>query len=354
MTKKTKTKNTIKIILCLVLVLAIVGIGGGFLFYQQKLKPVSEVSEKVAFTVEKSMSGREVAAKLKKENLIQDETIARIWLKLHGNTGLYAGNFILDRNMSLPEIFAVLSNEKNAIIEQVKVTIPEGMWAKDAAVAIAEKTNLTAEELMAYWNDSKQVEKLIESYEFVTDDVLASEHCLLEGYIMPETYYFYPNTTVEQVTGKILDQLGTVYESHKDKIKASNYSFFELLTLASVVNFEANTAEDMKLVAGVFINRLAKGMRMGSSVTVCYALYDKFKTWQDCERNPDIDSRYNTYKYDGLPLGPICNPGVTAIEAVLDPTPSNYLYFMSEIDTGIMHYAETYQQHQQNVNKYLR
>ena len=354
MTKKNSNRGKIVLIIFLSIMLVIMGAGlFGYKTYIDRLKPVSTTGEKVVFTVEENSTGLQVLNKLHDEGLIRDVLAARIYLKLNGGANFIAGNFALSPSMSFGEIVNTLCNEQNAIIEQVQVTIVEGYWAKDAAAAIAEKTNLTAEEIMNKWNDTAYIYELIDKYPFLTEDVFKSEHCYLEGYIFPETYRFYKETTVEAVTEKILDQQLIIFNKYKDQFAKSGYSVHELYTLASVVMFEAKTEEDMKLCAGVFYNRFKAGMNMGSSVTVCYALYDKYTKWQDCETNINIDSKYNTYKYNGLPIGPICNASEKAINAVVNPTESDYYYFMSNIATGKMYFARTYQEHVNNINKYL-
>ena len=129
-------------------------------------------------------------------------------------------------------------------------------------------------------------------------------------------------------------------------------SEYELMTLASIVEYEASTDEDMRLVAGVFMNRLEAGMKLQSSVTICYALYD-FESWEECESasNNQNPSPYNTYVHEGLPPGPILNPSLRAIEATLDYTPSSYLFFIADVHgvvDGKVHYQTTYDEHVQD------
>ncbi len=347
-----RSRKTLTIILVLLVLLG----GGGFFAYKQyqdSLLSPNTGDEEIAFEVPKGSTVISVIEKLYDAGLIRNKTTARLWAKLNRKNTVYAGNFLLRSSMSVPQLLDCLSNEKNAIIEEVKVTIIDGDWAKDAAKAIGEATNLSAEDIMKKWNDIGYVGELIKQYEFLSDDILASEHCYLEGFLYPDTYYFYKNTTVEQVTEKILSRSQEIYDRYRDKVAASGRSYFEIITLASVINFEANTEEDMRMVSGVFANRFAKGMKMGSSVTVCYALYDDFHSWQDCERNPDIDSKYNTYLHKGLPVGPICNPCDKAINAAVDPIENDYYYFMSSIKTGKMYYARDYEGHLDNIKKYM-
>ena len=120
-----------------------------------------------------------------------------------------------------------------------------------------------------------------------------------------------------------------------------------------MVQYEASTKKDMELVAGVFYNRLKKGMKLESSVTVCYALYDDLTSGEDCEIQYNIDSPYNTYKNEGLPVGPILNPGEDAIAAVLHPEKSDYLYFVADIyGDGKVYYAKTYDEQLKNQEKF--
>ena len=133
-------------------------------------------------------------------------------------------------------------------------------------------------------------------------------------------------------------------------------SLHELITLASIVQYEAATSEDMQRIAGVFYNRLKADMPLQSTVTVCYALYDDLDrsdtdSWKACEASTDIDSPYNTYLHSGLPVGPILNPGEEAIEAVLHPENNDYLFFIADIngvkgEAGKVYYSRTYEEHQ--------
>ncbi len=349
--KKTKKKVRL-IIFLLILVIAL----GALLFvyrsYLNSLKPMSDTSEKVVFTIDEGSYMDDVIDSLYEEGLIRDKKMVKIYVKLNKRNDYYAGNYMLDKNMSVSEIFDTLADVNNSYLEEVTVTIVDGDWAKDAAKAIAEATNLTEEEILDKWNDLDYIYELIDKYDFLTEDIFNSEHCYLEGFIYPDTYNFYKETSVEQVTEKILDRQNVVYQQYASQIASSGYSTYEIYTLASMVIFEANTQEDMKLVSSVFHNRLDDGYYLQSSVTVCYALYN-YDSWQDCETAIDKDSKYNTYVYPGLPVGPVCNANETAIEAALNPTPSNYYYFVADLSTGRTYFAETYAEHLQNVEKYL-
>lgn len=354
-TIKNKKSNKGKVILIIVLVLLCL-VAGAFLcayrYYLNNISAPNENGQQVAFTVEEGASMNDIIANLYDQDIIRNDLVAKIYVRLNHINEYYAGNYILDTSMSLKELFAYLGNPNSAITEQAIVTIAPGFWAKDAAEAIAAQTNLTAEEILEKWNDIEYIYELIDKYDVLTEEIFNSQRCYLEGYIYPETYYFYASTTVEQVTDKILSQTQAIYDKYASDIKNSSYSTHDIFTLASVILFEANNEEDMQLVSSVFYNRFAKGMYMQSSVTVCYALYN-YSSWVDCERNVYIDSDYNTYQNPGLPVGPVCNPTETAIKAALYPASSDYYYFIANIETGRCIFAKTYDEHLRNINKYL-
>ncbi|MGI6608821.1 MAG: endolytic transglycosylase MltG [Erysipelotrichaceae bacterium] len=349
--KKSKTKIVLIVVLSILIVFT-----GAFAFlyrtYLNGLKPVSEVSEQVAFVVDEGSSMNNIIDELHDAGLIRDIRIAEIYVKLNKVNNYYAGNFILDKNMSVEQIFDTLSDVNKAFRDEVLVTIPDGSWAKHAAAYIEQKTNLTAEEILKKWNDVDYIYQLIDKYEFLTEEVFNSEHCFLEGYIYPETYSFYTNTTVEQVTEKILDYQNEIYQKYKTQIIESGYSVHEIYTLASIVIFEAGTLDDMYLVSSVFHNRLNDGWKLESSVTVCYALYT-YDSWEECESDVTIKSDYNTYNVEGLPVGPVSNPNEMALKATLNPVKSNYYFFIADISTGKLYFAETFEQHKRNIKKYL-
>lgn len=350
-----KHKNKTKLILIAFLSFLVIA-AGGFLFaytrYLDYLKPGSTNSNEVRYVIEEGMSGAEIIHRLYEDGFIQSELATKIYMKLNKTPGFLAGKFTLRKNMSVEEILKVLTTEKNAIIEEVNITIIPGDWAKDAARRIAEATGLKEEEIMNKWNDAAYIDSLIEKYEFLTDKVYYSEHCYLEGYLAPETYRVYADATIEDITEKILDETKRICDEYRDDIASSGFNMHQIMTLASIIQFEAKTAEDMKWVSSVFYNRFDEGMKMESSVTVCYALYDKYKSWEDCEKDyPEY--KYNTYYISGLPVGPICNPNEDAINAALNPNKSNYKYFMADVKTGDMYFAESYDEHLRNVEKYL-
>ena len=354
--KKTKKKsNTGKLVLVGILGFLVL-VSSAFLyaynFYRKNLKQVAYQKTEVSFTIEEGEDLNQIIDELYEAGLIRNSQVAKIFVKLNKIDEYYYGNYILDASWDTKEIFAHICDYSNAVADEITCTIVEGMWAKNAAYALQQSTGIDADMFLVQWNNPSYIEYLINKYDCLTDEIYNSQHCYLEGFIFPETYSFYANSSVKQITERILDHTEYIYEKYKTEIENSGYSTFEIFTLASVINFEAGTEEDMKLVSSVFHNRLDIWMPLQSSVTVCYALYDKFNDWQDCETNPNVSSKYNTYLNYGLPVGPICNPGERAINAALNPENTDYYYFMANINTGKMYYAKTLDEHNYNCDHY--
>ena len=354
--KKRRHLRVGRLILLILIVLALTA--GIFVFhYKQQLRPVAEKGEAVRYTVSADSSLKQVTAGLEEAGLIRSANAAYYYMALNGNKTVYAGDFSLSPAMTTQEIMDTISDQSNAIIDEAKITIIEGDWCKDIATKISEATNVTYDELIALWNDADYIRSLSEKYPFLSEEMFSENvRCYLEGYLAPDTYSFYPETDAKTVTEKILDQTLVEYDQFKDDISVSSWSVHQIYTLASIVQYEASSPEDMAKVAQVFYNRLNAQMPLQSSVTVCYALdLDKStQSWMACEVNSKLDSPYNTYLHQGLPPGPIMNPGAEALNAVLHPDSSmeGYYYFMADVNTGEIHYAKTLEEHNANVAQY--
>ncbi|MBR4456169.1 MAG: endolytic transglycosylase MltG [Solobacterium sp.] len=351
--RKRPKKRKLKIgrLLLLILVPVVLIAGGVWAVRQTSLEPMQETSEEVIFEVESGTNAKQVCTLLKEKGLLRNDSYAYYYIRKENLTDVKSGRYTLNKNMGVRKIFEILTDPNAGEVDTVSVTIIEGDWAKHVAQKISEQTNVTYDELIALWNDEAYIRSLMERYPFITEEVFnPSVRIRLEGYLAPNTYLFYPETDAKTVTEKILDESLKIYEKHSAEIAESDYSIHELYTLASIVQYESGKIDDMKLIAGVFYNRLKIDMPMQSSVTVCYAMdNDEGENWLACEANADFDSPYNTYKYPGLPPGPIVNAGEEALIAVLEPQESDYYYFMADVNTGVVYYAKTLDEHNANV-----
>ncbi|MDF9825325.1 UPF0755 protein [Breznakia sp. PF5-3] len=345
----------IKTIAILMIIIAVlIGIFGT-LYYKNSLSAVTSKDEPIYFAIVEGDNVTTVTERLEKQKIIKNASMAKISAKFNGVDDFTVGTYIINRKWDTPKILKYLSNAKNINNDEVLITFKEGIWAKDIAKKIEEETDVSADELIALWNDETFLKACIEQYDFLDEAILNEKYRVkLEGYLYPETYYFKRKTTPEEVTYTFLNQFAVEYENIRSSVEKSKLSLHEIITLASIVQYESATKEDMEKVAGVFYNRLAIDQKLESSVTVCYSLYE-FDNWLECEQKAHTtDSPYNTYLYSGLPIGPILNPGKQAIEAVLHPAEHDYLYFIADVQgDNTVYYAKTYEEHTKNVEKYL-
>ena len=347
-------KRSAKLFLGL-LVLLVAAVATAGILYNDLSKPAASQSDAVLFEVKSGDVLRSVAANLQQQGIVRSSLIVELTARMENLTGVKAGTFVLDRNWSVKDILTTLNDSTKTIVDTVRITFPEGDWARDFAHKLGNLTSVDEKQLLDLWNDETFLNELIDRYEFLSDDIKNPKtRVRLEGYLFPNTYEFFVQTNPRDVTFKILDQTKRIFDKYQDYFDRSELSVHQVFILSSIVQFEASSLEDMKKVASVFLNRLEISMPLQSSVTICYALYD-YESWRDCETNSTIESLYNTYKYRGLPIGPIMNPGENAILAVLDPADTDYYYFMADVyGDGTVYYAKTYAEHQANVDKYLK
>ncbi|MGN1275892.1 MAG: endolytic transglycosylase MltG [Floccifex sp.] len=348
MRKKKSHKGKIVLI---VILLLLIGILLGSIFYiRSMISSVGNGDKQEVLVIEQGESFQSVLDHLEEMDLIHDASFASLYVKLKGNVSYYAGNYTLNDGMNLDEILEYLSDSNHAFEDSVSITIPEGKWAKEIAEILSQNFDYSQQEIIDYWNNEDTLKALCNDYEFLNfEDIHKTEYKIkLEGYLFPETYSIPTDASIDEITRILLNQFNKMYQEYKEDFNQSEYSVHEIVTLASVVQFESGYKEDMPTIAGVFYNRLNNGMRMQSSVTVCYALYDDFSDPTDCEVQTDIDSPYNTYLYDGLPIGPILNAGKDAFEATLHPEENDYFYFAADIHgDGKVYYSKTFEEHQQ-------
>ncbi|MGL5979154.1 MAG: endolytic transglycosylase MltG [Erysipelotrichaceae bacterium] len=324
------------------------------IYVQINLKPKATTQNIIVFEVVEGDTMKAVSQRLQSEGVVRNGLLTQLYGRFKNLQDIKVGAYELDAAWDIKTILSTLNDPTAAITNEVLITFPEGIWAKEIAKKVSERTNVTSEELLALWSDPTFLNEMMETYDFITDEIFYEDAKVdLEGYFFPESYFFYRETSARDVTMTLLNQSQKVYDELQDLIASSGMTYHEILTLASIVQFESATADQMKMIAGIFFNRLNDGMMLQSSVTVCYALYE-YDSWKDCETDVTIDSPYNTYLYTGLPPGPILNPGKEAIQAVLQPEKSNNYYFIADVcGDGSVYYAETFAEHQANVDKYL-
>ena len=349
----TSKKSKKKLVILLAVVAVIVIAAAGVFMYNDGIGAVdSKSDEAVTVDIPSGSGAMQIIDILDENGLIKNKTMAKIHVKLSGYDSLQANTYIFTKDMDLKEIMTAINTGDFNYLSKNLLTIVEGSTIPQAAAAISEKLNISADELIALWDDRDYLDSLIEKYWFLTDEILQDGIMYpLEGYLYPETYTVTDqNITVEGITEQILDYTDSVLSERKDDIEAFGMTVHEFLSLTSVVESESLFEEDRPKIAGVFMNRLDEGMPLQSDITVLYALQEKRVnvTYDDLE----VDSPYNTYKYTGLPIGPVCAVSAPVMDDTLAYEKSDYLYFFAKED-GTVIYSKTLEEHDKAVSENL-
>ena len=341
-----RKKGAPKALLIIVLLLAVaVGFGGA---YTMGIRPVEPGNEDPVVVDIPSGSGASYIVELLDEaGLVKSKFWAKVNSKIGGYNNLQANTYVFNKSMAFNSIMSVINEGNFDYISKETVEVKDGARLEQVAAAISEQLPYTAEEILAKWSDREYLNRLIDQYWFLTDDILDEDIMYpLEGYLYADTYFVTSDVSdIEGFTEMCLDSMQEALDARRDEIESSKFSVHELLTLTSIVTKEAQ-AEDQAGVAGVFMNRLDKNMSLGSDVTVCYIFQeDRVDLY---ESQLDSDNPYNTRKFAGLPPGPICQVVGDAIDAVLHPDSNDYIFFYAGPD-GTVYYATTQAEHESNI-----
>lgn len=353
MAKKRKIKKSIKIILFLVATGIIVLIAC-CLFYFNGIGSTGNDSDSVEFVIKDGSTYLSIAHDLKENQLIKSELAYKLYIKLNKPNTFQAGTYTLTRAMGVEGIVATISGSNTSTKEIINITFKEGLHMRKIAKTIASNTNNSEEDVFNLLKDEEYINSLIDKYWFITENIKNQGiYYPLEGYLFPNTYQFInKDVSVKEIFNVMLDTMNNNLMKYKSQIDSSNLSIHQLLTLASMVELEAASSDDRKGVAGVFYNRLNAGWSLGSDVTTYYGAK---KEMADADLTGDelqADNGYNTRnsKMAGkLPIGPICNPSLSAIEAAINPSINNYFYFVSDKNKKI-YFNTNSAGHQQTIS----
>jgi UPF0755 protein len=299
----------------------------------------SSNTKNVVFTVRKNASIDSIASSLVQAGLISDKNLFILYAKFGPARGnLQPGVYLISPAMSLGKIADIIGEGK---VATRKVTFQEGLNINEVAVKWARAGLGDAQSFVSATKSTNMYSQPFLQYRSNKDS--------LEGYLFPATYDILITTTPQEQINIMLDTFAAQVLPKLPPEMVNSPKLNEIITLASIVEKEAHTTEDRKLVAGVFYNRLRLGMKLESDVTINYITGRTATQAADLK----IDSPYNSYLYKGLPPTPICNPGLDAILATIDPTPSDYIFFIAD-NTGKLHFAKTLAEHEKNIDKYLK
>jgi len=303
------------------------------------LSPVTDAPTTThVFSVAPGETLGRIAERLEREKLVRSafafEMLAR-WREQE--SALQVGEYALSPAMAPDEILATIAQGRVVTYE---MAIPEGFTVLQTAERVATGKFAERDAFLAVARSAEIAEKL------------GVEGETLEGYLFPETYRIPHGLSAEEIARVLVDHFLAVWRELEPQATAAGLSMREVVTLGSIIEKETSAPEERPLIASVFLNRIARGMRLETDPTVIYGIPD----FDGNLRRRDLEDRsnpYNTYVIPGLPPGPIASPGRAALQAVLEPATSDYLFFVSRND-GSHVFSKTYREHVAAVNRYQR
>jgi len=323
-------------ILLFFLALAILGI----IWWGQNIKSVSSDKSVKSIVIPKGSSAGAIGTRLAQAGLIKNSLIFRIYTRITGTAGkIQAGEYLLSPSSPLTKIVEYLTNGP----VEVWVTVPEGMRREEIADKFVSGLGKNGEDVTVF------------------RDEFLNRSSGLEGFLFPDTYLFPKDASASAVVAKLKSTFDLRVDSKmKEDISKSAYDLGQIISLAAIIERETITPGERPVVAGILYKRLKAGWPLQVDATIQYALSSqKCSVGTGCNWWPNvsiddraINSRYNTYKFAGLPPTPIASPGLSSIKAAIYPEDSPYWYYLHD-SKEVIHYARTLEEHNQNINKYI-
>lgn len=350
----------------IVAILVICAIIGAWFVYSEIYIAGALLADKIHFEVKKGESASALAARLEKEQVIRNAFLFRQYLKLKNlDTKIGHGFFEVEKPITLIRVAEAL---RNPSAQEFEITIIPGWDLRDVQEYFINSEIGSDLSGLGEQDKRSRISQII-GIPAVDYRALASSftgefdykvteskpgYVSYEGYIRPDTYRVYKDAAVEEIFSKLIKARNSEFtdEMYGD-IEKDGRTVHEILTMASLLEREVRDVKDRAKVADLFWRRHDVGMGLQADSSVHYSVGkkgDMFTTKED----RDTINPWNTYKYPRLPLGPISNPGIDSIMAAIHPEKNDYWYFLTTIDTGEVKYAETLEEHNQNVRKYLR
>lgn len=368
---KKKKKSRLKGFFVTVFVLLILlGVGGffGYRYVESALQPVDANSKQyVTVQIPEGANLQQIGDTLENSGLVKHGFIFSLYAKYKDYSDLKSGYYNLQKSMSTDDIIKELQKGGTPQPQEValaNLTIPEGYTLDQIAQTVGQlqgefKEPLTADAFLAKVQDEAFISQLVAKYPTLLESLPTKESGVryrLEGYLFPATYAIKESTTIESLIDEMVAAMDKNLSAHYTAIKEKNLTVNELLTIASLVEKEGLKTDDRKLIAGVFYNRLNLGMPLQSNIAILYAegkLGQNISLADDAAIDTTINSPYNVYTNLGLMPGPVDSPSLDAIEASINQTKSDYLYFVANVQDGKVYFATTREEHDRNVAEHV-
>lgn len=314
---------------------------------------VLKTDRKIDVKIPNGATAAQIASVLQKDGVIRFAPVFHVYAHFTKASGFHPGIYTLNSSMGYETIISTLKNAANNQ-QLVKVTIPEGKTMQQIGQILEANKVCSSQDFLTV------VEAGGFNFPLASQiPTTSTRFYKYEGYLFPDTYELYQNSSGKTAAQKMLTNFTEKFDSSmRQKASSMGFTVDQAVTLASIVQTESGKTTEMGKVASVFENRLKNGVKdnggkrfLQSDATIFYVLRNIKPVLSQSDTT--ISSAYNTYKVEGLPPGPICNPGLDAIKAVLNPESTNYYYFVSD-SSGNYYYAATYAEHQKNVKKAMK
>lgn len=333
-----------KIIFGLIIFLIICFLGGVYFVYNFNRSCQNSAGTGEIVLV-KGDGVNQISQKLYKEGFICNKLVFEIYVWLVGKENKFkAGRHYLPKNSSVREVVNLFTSGQS-LRNELTIKILEG-WTIDEIAEYLVKQKIIKKE------DFLNAAKPSSDFHFDFLEEINSQNKNLEGYLFPDTYRIYQTATAQDIIKKMITNFDQKLNGElREEIKKQDKSILQIVVMASILEKEARSDEDRAMIADIFWRRFKKGIGLQADSTVNYITGKKNPAinYEDAQ----IDSLYNTYKYRGLPPGPICNPGLSSIKAAIYPKANDYWYFLSTKDGKII-YSKNLEEHNLNKAKYLK
>ena len=337
--KPKKRFFTLKYFLCLITLSLL--ITGAAVFLANDAFAITGSDTEQVIRLDAQSSANKIASTLKKEGLIKSKTWFLTYLRLRGKAlSVKPGVYRIPENSGFDGIHRILTYGNDAQTAQVRISIPEGATLGDIMRIICDENGICSR---------SDFEDTVKNGDFSKYSFLPADRTSLEGYLYPDTYFFYTSCSAYSVIDKMLGNFNAKFdEKYRQACKNAGISVDQAITLASIIIKEAKYVSDYGRVSSVLHNRLksdAFAHKLQSDATLVYALGRPMNP-----SDKELDSPYNTYKYGKLPPTPICSPDLNAISYAIHPDKTDYFYFVADKNGAVL-YARTYSAHLKNIEK---
>ena len=359
------------VVIIALLALAITGYAG-YSYVKSSLSPIDpNATSVVQVEIPEGSSTKEIGNILVQNKLIKNATIFNYYSKLKSYNNFQSGYYNLSQSMSVDELAKALQESGTAepvdpiagkvlvvegyTLEQIAQAVTDNVYTKDTE----DQTGFSSDAFLETVKNPDFINQMVAKYPTLFASLPAAGSGVryqLEGYLFPATYDYTEDTTIEELIEKMIAATDANLQAYYGQISSMGLTVNQLLTLASLVEKEGATNVDRLNIASVFYNRLNIDMPLQSNIAILYAmgkLGQETTLAEDAAIDTNIDSPYNIYLHTGLMPGPVDSPSLAAIQATLNPSDTDYYYFVADVTTGTVYYSATIEEHNQNVEKYV-